>query len=58
MEGEVVTSQEIFRFHKRGIAQDGKVVGSFEPTGVRPRFTERLQVAGIELPTLLFAGAF
>ncbi|MEJ7810133.1 MAG: CpaF family protein [Gemmatimonadaceae bacterium] len=58
MEGDVVTSQEIFRFHKRGIAQDGKVVGSFEPTGVRPRFTERLQVAGIELPTLFFAGAF
>ncbi|MHB1225833.1 MAG: CpaF family protein, partial [Gemmatimonadaceae bacterium] len=50
MEGDVITAQELFRFRKRGIAQDGAVVGEFEATGVRPQFAERLRVAGIDLP--------
>jgi pilus assembly protein CpaF len=54
MEGDVVTTQEIFRFRRRGIAPDGKIVGLFEATGVRPLFTEKLQVAGVELPRGLF----
>jgi pilus assembly protein CpaF len=54
MEGEVVTTQEIFRFHRRGVTPDGKIVGSFEPSGIRPLFAERLRIAGVELPTGLF----
>ena len=55
MEGEIITMQEIYRFRRRGISSDGKVVGQFEATGVRPTFVERLQLAGVELPPHLFA---
>jgi pilus assembly protein CpaF len=55
MEGEIITMQEIYRFRRRGISPDGKVVGQFEATGVRPTFVERLQLAGVELPPHLFA---
>ncbi len=54
MEGDVVSSQEVYRFRKRGITSDGQVVGTFEATGVRPLFTERLKVAGVELPMRMF----
>jgi pilus assembly protein CpaF len=57
MEGDVITLQEIYRFHRRGIAPDGQVIGDFEATGVRPKFTERLKVAGVDLPTGAFAAA-
>ena len=55
MEGEIITMQEIYRFRRRGISAEGKVVGMFEATGVRPTFVERLQLAGVELPPHLFA---
>jgi pilus assembly protein CpaF len=54
MEGEVVTMQEIFKFQKQGIREDGTVLGHFVSTGIRPRFTERLMTAGVELPQNLF----
>src|SRR5687768_797876 len=56
MEGDVVTTQEVYRFRRRGINADGQVVGQFEATGVRPLFVERLQVAGVELPPQMFDG--
>ena len=55
MEGEVITMQEIYRFRRRGISSEGKVVGQYEATGVRPQFVERLQIAGVDLPPHLFA---
>ncbi len=55
MEGEVITIQEVFRFRRRGISPEGKVVGQFESTGVRPVFVDRLRLAGVELPPHLFA---
>src|ERR671921_177527 len=55
MEGEIITMQEIFRYHRRGIAADGPVIGGFESTGVRPTFADRLRLAGAELPGDLFA---
>ena len=57
MEGPVTATQEIFRFRRRGIAPDGKVIGDFEGTGVRPVFMERLRVAGVEISNDLFAEA-
>jgi pilus assembly protein CpaF len=54
MEGEVVTMQDIFVFRKRGIRENGEVVGEFAPTGIRPKFAERLMVAGIQLPMSMF----
>jgi pilus assembly protein CpaF len=55
MEGEIITMQEVFRYHRRGIATDGTVIGGFESTGVRPTFMERLRLAGAEIPADLFA---
>jgi pilus assembly protein CpaF len=55
MEGDVITMQEIYRFRRRGISPEGKVLGQFEATGVRPTFVERLHLAGVELPPHLFA---
>ena len=46
MEGDVITMQEIFLFEKMGITQDGKVIGRFRATGVRPKCCERLQGVG------------
>jgi pilus assembly protein CpaF len=50
----VISMQEIFRFNRKGIGPDGKVVGVFEPTQIRPKFLERLRIAGIILPPDLF----
>ena len=55
MEGEVISAQEIFRFRRQGISNDGGVVGRFEASGIRPGFTDRLRVAGVDLPSNLFA---
>ena len=46
MEGDVITMQEIFVFEKMGVTQDGKVIGRFRATGVRPKCCERLQGVG------------
>jgi len=54
MEGEVITMQEIFSFERQGVDADGKVQGEIVPTGLRPRFAEKLRMAGIELPMSLF----
>ncbi|HZI94466.1 MAG TPA: CpaF family protein, partial [Patescibacteria group bacterium] len=54
MEGDVITMQEIFVFERAGIGENGEVLGRFRPTGIRPRFADRLLVAGIKLPTNLF----
>jgi pilus assembly protein CpaF len=56
MEGDVITMQEIFVFEKMGVTQDGKVVGRFRATGVRPKICERLKTSGIHLPADMFEG--
>ena len=56
MEGDVITMQEIFVFEKMGVTQDGKVVGRFRATGVRPKCCERLKASGIHLPGDMFEG--
>jgi pilus assembly protein CpaF len=54
MEGTVVTLQDIFRFHQKGIDENGRVAGGLQSTGIRPTFTDRFAVAGVRLPELLF----
>jgi len=54
MEENVISMQELFTFDKKGIGQDGRVIGMFKPTRIRPRFLERLRVSGIILPPSLF----
>jgi pilus assembly protein CpaF len=56
MEGDIITMQEIFMFEKMGVTQDGKVIGRFKATGVRPKCCERLKAAGIHLPADMFEG--
>jgi pilus assembly protein CpaF len=53
MEGDTIVLQDIFMFVQTGIV-DGKIVGSLEPTGVRPRFSEQLETAGVPLPAEIF----
>jgi pilus assembly protein CpaF len=54
MEGDIVSMQDIFVFRKRGIRDNGEVLGEFVPTGIRPKFAEKLQVSGIHLPISMF----
>ena len=54
MEGEIVTMQDIFTFRKRGVKETGEVLGDFEPSGIRPKFAERLTVTGVHLPAAMF----
>jgi len=53
MEGEVITMSEIFTFEKTGI-ENGKIIGRLMPTGLRPRFIDRIESAGIRLPPNIF----
>jgi pilus assembly protein CpaF len=54
MEGEVITMQDLFVFEKRGLSPEGRVIGRFAATGIRPRFHEKLLSAGILLRADLF----
>jgi pilus assembly protein CpaF len=54
MEGDVITMQEIFMYERTGVDQQGQVLGRFRPTGVRPRFAEKLKACGMQLPRVFF----
>ena len=55
MEGETVIMQDIFTFTQDGIDEQGRAIGHFESTGVRPSFMDRLESNGVKLPGNLFA---
>jgi len=54
MEGDVVSLQDIFTFERQGVDKNGRVLGSIKPTGIRPKFAEKIELAGMELPEDLF----
>ena len=54
MEGETINLQEIFVFEQRGLDANGMVQGRFKATGIRPRFVEKLQARGIQVPLEMF----
>jgi pilus assembly protein CpaF len=54
MDEEVVSMQDIFVFEKQGIGPNGRVLGQFSATGIRPKFAEKLKASGIALPANLF----
>jgi pilus assembly protein CpaF len=54
MEGETITMQEIFLYERTGVDSQGQVIGRFRPTGIRPRFAERLKASGLQLPRVFF----
>jgi pilus assembly protein CpaF len=54
MEGETVVLTDIFKFEQTGTNPEGKVTGELKPTGIRPLFTHRLEVAGFNLGPEIF----
>ncbi|MEX2302691.1 MAG: CpaF family protein [Bryobacterales bacterium] len=54
MEGDTVMLQDLFVFEKLGLSQEGRIIGRFAATGIRPRFYERLLAAGLRLPAEIF----
>jgi pilus assembly protein CpaF len=53
MEGDIIVTQELFHFEKAGV-KDGQVLGQLKPTGIRPKFMEKLEAAGIYLMPSIF----
>jgi pilus assembly protein CpaF len=55
MDGDAIQMQEIFKFEQRGVHENGAVLGQFKPTGIQPRFAERLGISGLHLPASFFS---
>jgi len=53
MEGDVITMTDLFVFEQTGY-EEGKVIGRFRPTGLRPKFIEQIEASGIHLPASIF----
>jgi pilus assembly protein CpaF len=53
MEGDVIVMQDVFVFEQTGVVE-GKIQGRLKPTGIRPKFVEKFEVQGINLPPGLF----
>jgi pilus assembly protein CpaF len=51
----VLCMSEIFRFEQHGLGENREVIGEIQPTGVRPRFLEKLKISGVKVPSGLFA---
>ncbi len=58
MEEDIVSMQDVFVFEKQGVSPDGRVLGSFTATGIRPKFAERLKASGINVPGSWFDHSF
>ncbi len=54
LEGPVITMQDLFMFNRQGYDENGKVLGDFASTGIRPKFTDRLYAHGVRLPADVF----
>ena len=54
MEQDTIVMQDIFRYEKMGIDENGRAYGRFQATGIRPTFMDRLEAAGVRLPTSIF----
>jgi pilus assembly protein CpaF len=57
MEGDVIVMQDVFVFEQTAVVE-GKIQGRLKPTGIRPHFVERFEVAGIHLPPNIFGSPF
>jgi pilus assembly protein CpaF len=57
MEENIISMHEIFSFDKKGIGPDGRVMGVFQPSRIRPKFLEQLRVSGVMLPASMFEHA-
>ena len=53
-EGDTMTMQELFRFERQGVDTAGNVVGQHVPTGIRPKFVQKAEENGVQIPAELF----
>lgn len=56
LEGDVIVLQDIFVYVQDGVDPEGKIQGRLIPTGIRPKFYERLETSGIHVPAAVFIG--
>ncbi|HLO12999.1 MAG TPA: CpaF family protein [Pseudoneobacillus sp.] len=56
MEGDIIVLQDIFSFVQEGVSPEGKIIGRLLPTGVRPKFYEKLEASGIHISPSVFIG--
>ena len=54
MEGEIITMNEVFKFARTGLDEEGRVLGSFQATGIRPKFMQQLETRGLKLSAEIF----
>jgi pilus assembly protein CpaF len=54
MEADVISLQDLFVFERQGVSGDGRTIGVFAASGVRPKFAEQLKAAGLDLPANMF----
>ena len=54
MEGDIITLQNIFVFNQKGKDEKGRIIGEFAPTGIKPKFSSKLEMNGVILPSDLF----
>ena len=57
MEGTTIVMQDIFKYERKGMDKDGRIIGEFVPTGVRPWFMEKFRVSDFDIPTSFFERA-
>jgi pilus assembly protein CpaF len=57
LEGDVISMSEVFKFQQRGLDERGRVLGDLVPTGVTPRFTDKLKTKGVDIPQGIFVPA-
>ena len=58
MESDTVVMQDIFGFdYSMGVSDEGRYLGHLKPTGLRPKFAQKLEFMGIDMPGELFANA-
>ena len=54
MERSTITMQEVFMFERTGVGEYGEILGNFKPTGIRPKFLNRILSSGVHLPSDIF----
>lgn len=57
MEGEIIVLQDLFIYEQKSLNERGECVGDFRSTGIRPKSIQQLELAGIKLPSIMFASA-
>jgi len=54
MEGDVITMSEIFTFQRKGLDEDGKIIGQYQATGLVPKFADKIKARGLGMDINLF----